>query len=206
MYKIYVNGRPIVLSAIPEGGFQPSSAPENLTTIYTGNPKSLLGYVDMLEKNPRFGKVSLYSPDAEKLFLDFKGQFTVLEAAGGLVYNKQGQALLIYRRGSWDLPKGKIDPGETPKEAAVREVKEETGLRDVDVGDFLGTTYHTYRDEQHGRVLKPTYWYRMSAAQTELEPETEEDIELASWMDVAAFLQSGKTVYPNIVLVLREEL
>ncbi len=206
MYKIYINGRPLVFSTIPEGGFEPSGEMENLTTIYTGSPKSLLSYVDMLEKNPRFGQVTLYSPNVERLFSDFKTQFTVLEAAGGLVFNDQQEALFIYRRGSWDLPKGKIDPGESPQEAAVREVQEETGLQNVELGDFLQMTYHTYRDKKHGRVFKPTYWYRMKTSQQELVPQAEEDIEEARWMNIADFLAGDYEVYGNIRLVLEGSL
>jgi 8-oxo-dGTP pyrophosphatase MutT (NUDIX family) len=206
MYEIYINGRPLCFSAIPEGGFQPCSDPANLTTIYTGSPKSLLGYMDMLEKNPEFKRVTLYTPDVEQLFLDFKSQFTVLEAAGGLVFNTEGLALLIYRLQTWDLPKGKIDPGETPAEAAVREVQEETGLSEITLGDAMRTTYHTYRHEKKGRVLKPTYWFKMYTTETALTPQTEEQIERAEWVDIDGFLRSGQPVYPNITLLLNDAL
>jgi 8-oxo-dGTP pyrophosphatase MutT (NUDIX family) len=206
MYEIYINGRPLCFSAIPENGFQPSSDPSNLTTIYTGSPKSLLGYMDMMEKNKEFMKVTLYSPDVEKLFLDFKSQFTVLEAAGGLVFNPTGKALMIYRLEHWDLPKGKIDPGETPEQAAVREVQEETGLKEVKIERPMQTTYHTYRHAKKGRIFKPTYWYRMTTAETALIPQAEEQIERAEWRDIQAFLEEEHTVYPNIVRLLKEAL
>jgi len=206
MYEIYINGRPLCFSAIPEDGFQPSSDPSNLTTIYTGSPKSLLGYMDMMEKNKAFVKVTLYSPDVEKLFLDFKSQFTVLEAAGGLVFNPSGKALMILRLGFWDLPKGKIDPGETPEQAAVREVQEETGLNEVEIEHPMRTTYHTYRHEKKGRIFKPTHWYKMRTAETELTPQTEEQIERAEWRDIPAFLKEQHTVYPNILHLLKDAL
>lgn len=204
MYKIYVNGSPMVLATLPEAGFQPSSNPENLITIYTGNPKSLLGYVDMLEKNSDFKQVTIYGKDGDRLFREFSSNFTILEAAGGLVFNPEGQGLFIYRLNTWDLPKGKIDPGETPEEAAVREVQEETGLQEVRLGDFLQMTYHTYRHLKKGRILKPTYWYRMTTPERALTPQTEESIEKAEWKSVPDFLQSDLTVYPNIRLVLEK--
>jgi 8-oxo-dGTP pyrophosphatase MutT (NUDIX family) len=52
----------------------------------------------------------------------------IIKAGGGIVVNEQNEVLLIYRRGKWDLPKGKLDDGETIEECALREVKEETGL------------------------------------------------------------------------------
>lgn len=204
MYKIYVNGRPLVLATLPKEGFQPSSNPENFITIYTGNPKNLLGYVDMLEKNNNFRQVTIYGKDGEQLFREFSTQFTILEAAGGLVFNREGQGLLIYRLGTWDLPKGKIDPGETPEQAAVREVQEETGLKEVALGEFLQMTYHTYRHLKKGRILKPTYWYRMTTPETKLTPQTDESIEKAEWKSVSGFLESGLNVYPNIRLVLEQ--
>jgi len=204
MYKIYVNGRPMVLATLPQEGFQPSSNPDDFITIYTGNPKSLLGYVDMLEKNDDFKQVTIYGNDGERLFREFSTQFTILEAAGGLVFNTDGQALLIYRLDTWDLPKGKIDPGETPEIAAVREVQEETGLKEVQLGAFLQMTYHTYRHLKKGRILKPTYWYRMTTPETKLTPQAEESIEKAEWKSVPDFLQSGLPVYPNIRLVLEQ--
>ena len=61
----------------------------------------------------------------------------IITAAGGLVQNNEGAFLLIYRRGFWDLPKGKLDLGESIPECAVREVQEETGLQTLDLGPFL---------------------------------------------------------------------
>ncbi|MCR9100357.1 MAG: NUDIX hydrolase [bacterium] len=160
----------------------------------------------MLEKNDDFKQVTIYGKDGERLFREFSTQFTILEAAGGLVFNADGQALLIYRLDTWDLPKGKIDPGETPEIAAVREVQEETGLKEVRLGDFLQMTYHTYRHLKKGRILKPTYWYRMTTPETQLTPQAEESIEKAEWKPVSDFLQSGLPVYPNIRMVLEQAL
>ncbi|MBI2335051.1 NUDIX hydrolase, partial [Candidatus Daviesbacteria bacterium] len=51
-------------------------------------------------------------------------------SAGGIVFNKKGQVLLTKHSQNhhWSFPKGLIDPGQTPQEAAVREVKEEGGV------------------------------------------------------------------------------
>ncbi|MBP6811205.1 MAG: NUDIX domain-containing protein, partial [Saprospiraceae bacterium] len=133
-------------------------------------------YLDLLDKNKNIRAVVLYHPDLEVLWADFQACFKVLEAAGGYVLNGQGELLVFYRRGSWDLPKGKIDKGETPEQAAVREVQEETGLLNIDLGSFLAHTYHTY-EEKGKRILKKTWWYRMQTTDTQLVPQTEEDIE-----------------------------
>src|SRR5215469_11706824 len=67
-------------------------------------------------------------------------------AAGGLVFNDKNELLMIFRRGKWDLPKGKLDEGESIEACAVREVQEETGLN-VELQSFIGLTYHEYFDK-----------------------------------------------------------
>ncbi len=150
------------------------------------------------EKEPRRvytnGIPALIPPDQ---WAAFAKQFTVLEAAGGVVQNPSGELLVFYRRGSWDMPKGKIDPGETPEQAALREVEEETGLRHLTLGAFVMHTYHTY--EQKGKqYLKKTWWYRMTTAQNDTIPQTEEDIEEIRWVNPSEWLETEKAVYGSI--------
>ncbi len=75
----------------------------------------------------------LWDQDLEKLKKAFFKLFKPVTAAGGLVENEKGEVLLIFRRGKWDLPKGKLDPGETIEQCAVREVEEETGLKNIEL-------------------------------------------------------------------------
>ncbi|MCB0547246.1 MAG: NUDIX domain-containing protein [Phaeodactylibacter sp.] len=206
MYKIYINGRPLFLANTHEAGGVPSADDTNIVTRYMGNSRLLLSYMDMLEKNLRFDSVTVYSDDVEKLFRDFAGQFKIIEAAGGVVYNTEGEVLLIFKRDHWDLPKGKIDHGERREDAAVREVLEETGLSSAELGDFLGVTYHTYRDHKGRRILKYTYWYRMKAEKEALIPQEEEEIEHAEWHAPKAFLESKPVVYGNIRDLLLKEV
>jgi 8-oxo-dGTP pyrophosphatase MutT (NUDIX family) len=112
----------------------------------------------------------------------FLSHYTLSEAAGGLVQNDKGEYLLIYRRGKWDLPKGKLDYDETPEQAAVREVSEETGLELPEIILPLEITFHTYRESKK-RILKKTHWYLMKAVGSqELFPQADEDITEALWM------------------------
>lgn len=164
---------------------------------YVGKIKLIKNYLDLLDKNRQMKAVVLYHPDVEMLWQEFQSCFKVLEAAGGFVVNAQKELLVFYRRGSWDLPKGKIDPGETPEQAAVREVQEETGLQQLDLGKFLTHTYHTYELKDR-RILKKTWWFHMQTRDTNVVPQTEEDIEEIIWVDPKTWLQSGVEVYPNI--------
>lgn len=205
MYKIYINGTPLLLAATAEAAGKVADE-RNMMARYMGNSRLLLSYFDMLEKNPRFESVTIFADDVEKLFSDFAGQFRVIEAAGGVVYNRQDEVLLIHRRGYWDLPKGKIDDGEGREAAAAREVMEETGLSAVEMGEYLGLTYHTYRDKKSRRILKVTYWYRMRAEREALAPQREEDIEHAEWRGLKDFFGSRPRVYGNIRDLLAREL
>jgi 8-oxo-dGTP pyrophosphatase MutT (NUDIX family) len=133
----------------------------------------------------------------------FWKKFTKVEAAGGLVENEEGAYLFMLRRGRWDLPKGKLDPGETLEECALREVREETGLQDILKGAFLLTTYHTY-DENGKHVLKETSWYRMQAKSHQpFKPQAEEQITEIRWVkrgEIAPLLQH---TFSSIVDVMR---
>lgn len=195
IYKIYINGTPLQL--IDQVMGIPEATEVHLVARYAGIPKMLFNYVDLLEKKPKFRVVTLYSDDVEQLFQDFRGHFTLIEAAGGLVYRPDGQILTMFRRGIWDLPKGKIDPGESPEQAALREVIEETGLQHATLLDDLLITYHTYRQDGQ-RVLKKTWWYLMQAEDQPLTPETAEGIERVNWMDARKFLAEAQPVYGNI--------
>jgi len=204
MYTIiYINETSLLLkeaAGVPENSIGDA---ENIVARYAGKPKHLSGYIDMLEKTNRFQSITLYAEDYEKLVRDFFSLFKLIEAAGGLVLNPAGEILFIYRRGFWDLPKGKIDKGESPPEAALREVREETGLKQLDLGPELKVTYHTYREKDGRRILKRTYWYEMKTEELELHPQTEEDIEEAVWMSLPVFLGTERRVYRSILEVLK---
>lgn len=127
-------------------------------------------------------------------------------AAGGLVYNDKGELLMIFRRGKWDLPKGKLDEGETIEQCAIREVQEETGLTDVKLGAFAGITYHEYFEPRiNDDVLKESHWYIMQAQGMQpLVPQMEEDIEIIEWVDKKNIPLKLENSYANIEEILEK--
>lgn len=198
MYKVYVNGVPVFLGtpeSVGELGLFP--AKDVFTAPYIGKKKQIRQYLDLLDKNKNVRAVALYGEKAEQLWADFCACFTQLEAAGGYVTNPQDRLLVFYRRNNWDMPKGKIDPGETPEQAALREVQEETGLKNLTLDSFLAHTWHTYTQKGE-RILKRTWWYRMHTADTDATPQTEEDIEEIQWVDPTAWLATKPVVYASI--------
>lgn len=134
----------------------------------------------------------------EQAWASFLADKLIIEAAGGMVFNPQGELLMMLRRGQWDMPKGKLDEGETIEACALREVKEETGISNLRLCGKLHTTYHTY-PFQGKTVLKPSHWYKMEYAGTEdLVPQTEEGITELRWVDKVESAELAKKAYPSI--------
>jgi 8-oxo-dGTP pyrophosphatase MutT (NUDIX family) len=125
-------------------------------------------------------------------------------AAGGLVLNEQGDLLMIFRRGKWDLPKGKLDKGESIEHCALREVMEETGLERVGLDRLISIGYHEYFDQYiNADVIKETHWYLMKApGNQQLVPQTEEDIVEIKWVKKAELTTYLENTYPNIIEVI----
>ncbi len=134
----------------------------------------------------------------EQAWQSFLADRLIIEAAGGMVFNPKGELLMMFRRGQWDMPKGKLDEGETIDACALREVEEETGISNLRLCGKLQTTYHTY-SFQNKTILKPSHWYKMESTGTEdLVPQIEEDITELRWVDKVEAAALSKKAYPSI--------
>lgn len=178
MYKVFINDLPLCIATPAEAQ---QLSPEMLQLVYS-DVHTLRTAIALLEENS--GKISglcITGKFPKKMFAEFSSLFKIQEAAGGRVHNGRSQILLIFRRNRWDLPKGKIDKGETPRKAAVREVEEECGVSQLRIIRTLPVTYHVFT-QKNQRILKITHWFEMQCADTrKLVPQTEEDIEEAVW-------------------------
>jgi 8-oxo-dGTP pyrophosphatase MutT (NUDIX family) len=127
-------------------------------------------------------------------------------AAGGLVTNPKGEILWIFRRGFWDLPKGKLDEGETIQTCAVREVAEETGISNIQLHEMLCFTNHLYFDKYlNEEVIKRTYWFHMTIPNMqEGIPQLTEDIEKIEWLALDKARQCLDHTYPTILEVVEQ--
>ena len=204
MYKIFINSVPLYLTNKADAETLAQQKGNNLLARYVGKPKILLSYADMLEKGSDFDTVIIYSADVEQLFRDFTNHYEIIEAAGGLVFNENDELLMIFRRGYWDLPKGKAEKGEGIEETAVREVEEETGIQNIELGQFFQKTYHFYRTKSNKRALKLSHWYIMKAPKQTLIPQTEEDIDKAIWIKIEDFEQQKDPIYGNIMDLIQQ--
>src|SRR5690606_12717818 len=136
MYEVFVNESPLILT---------NKRPERSDgTLFDLDGDSIMKAIDLLSRK-KLKKAYLYHPDADKILNLFMLKIPVVVAGGGFVVNTKGKVLFIKRNGKWDLPKGKVDKGESIENAALREVMEETGVQDLVVEKFLRTTYHVFR-------------------------------------------------------------
>jgi 8-oxo-dGTP pyrophosphatase MutT (NUDIX family) len=146
----------------------------------------------------------LYNENETLLLEWFKSLFSIVEAAGGLVKNNKGEYLFIYRHGKWDLPKGKIEKGESIKKAAVREVEEECGISELTISKEITPTYHTYHLNEK-QILKPTYWFEMNCGDdSQPIPQEEEGITEVRWITPENFEMVKKNTYESIKDVIAE--
>ena len=127
-------------------------------------------------------------------------------AAGGLVFNDNDELLMIFRREKWDLPKGKLDNGESLEECALREVKEETGLKKLQLGKLINTTVHEYTDPYSDEeVLKETHWFKMAApGSQELMPQADEGIKEIVWVNNKMLNEKLENTYTNIIEIIKQ--
>ncbi|MFN0081946.1 MAG: NUDIX hydrolase [Ferruginibacter sp.] len=130
-------------------------------------------------------------------------QFTIVEAAGGIVQHENKELLFIYRREKWDLPKGKMEENETPEVCAEREIEEETGVKNLTLKHKIGETYHIY-EERGMRILKISHWFYFTSSQKQITvPQVEEDIAEVKWMATCNINEPMKNTYQNIKDILR---
>ncbi len=196
MYKVFVNEKKLLLSKQSEN-LEKTLGYENVTSLEIA--------LDLLE-NTSVKELNVYGENLEQIWSEFKGLFRIIEAAGGIVNNSQGDILFIRRLGKWDLPKGKMEKGESREESAVREIEEETGLADVELADFINTTYHIYIERNGDKILKCTHWFEMNFTGNDTsKPQIEEGITEVAWKNTA---QIEEEVFPstfkNIKLIIKE--
>ncbi len=140
----------------------------------------------------------IYHPNHEEILKKFTKKIPLQVAAGGVVTNKKGQVLFIFRNNKWDLPKGKLDKGESLKEAALREVEEETGVKGLKLENHLKTTYHIFKSSGTYK-LKEVHWYAMKTSYDgKLKGQKSEGIAKVKWMGPKKIQKALENSYVNI--------
>ncbi|WP_269223283.1 NUDIX domain-containing protein [Flavobacterium sp. IMCC34518] len=197
MYKVFVNDKPLFLT--------------NQISKETDFQLFLLDSIDIEQVvikmfQNKIKKAYLYHPDESVIMKTLKAKIPVNKAGGGLVYNKKGEVLFIFRNGKWDLPKGGSQKGELIEDAATREVEEETGVNGLVVGEKLQKTYHVFK--RNGKYkLKITHWFVMH---TDFEGtpvgQIEEGIEKVAWLNPDQIKEALENSYENIKLLFEAKI
>ncbi|MDV6168739.1 NUDIX domain-containing protein [Flavobacterium sp. DG1-102-2] len=192
MYKVFVNEKPLFLT--------------NTVERETDFRMFLLESVDIEQLivnmfNNKVKKAFLYHPDEKETLKVLKEKIPVAKAGGGLVYNKKGEVLFIFRNGKWDLPKGGIEKHEEIEDTAMREVEEETGVSGLEIVQKLQKTYHVFKRNGTYR-LKITHWFEMKTNYTgKLFGQIEEGIEKVAWLNPEQIREALGNSYENIKLL-----
>lgn len=192
MYKVFVNELPLILT-------------NKLSETANGdyfllNSTAIQEAIDALSKK-KLKEAYIYHPNHEEILKKFTKKIPLEVAAGGVVTNKKGKVLFIYRNDKWDLPKGKLDKGETIEECALREVEEETGVKGLKIENVLQTTYHVFK--RNGKYkLKEVHWYAMKTSyKGKLKGQKSEGIEKVKWKGPKKIEKALQNSYRNIKIL-----
>ena len=192
MYKVFVNDCPIILTEN-----------NNILTNYkkeTFNSHDIKSIVADLFENNQNG-ICIICNNLEEAWKQFQSNFKIQKAAGGKVLNLKNEVLFIYRFDKWDLPKGKLEKGESIEDCAVREVEEECGVTNLTIKKQLETTYHVF-ERKNKTILKITYWFLMKTDFSGvLIPQAEEAIKEAVFKNEFDTKIALQNTYENIKLL-----
>lgn len=179
--KVYYNNKPLVLTTSTEAYIAENPVARGYLPFIGAFTRNYRLAIEHLEKPRSLGAI-VEDISKKALLEELHKMYEPIDAAGGVVMNEENAVLMIYRRGKWDLPKGKCDEGETVDTCAIREVSEETGLQQLELKEKICDTFHLYT--QHGQsLLKRTVWYKMQGTSGEaLVPQKEENILEARWV------------------------
>ena len=193
MLQIFYKEKPIIIS----------DKKSDLKNSLIINPE-LFENLDLLKllTKKRVNSIGIFSNEFEFILNMFKKKYPEIIAAGGKVINNKSEILFIYRNKKWDLPKGKAEKNEIISETALREVKEETGIKNLSIIKPLDKTYHIF--ERDGKnYLKSTYWFEMkSDFNGKFKPQRKEGITRVEWIGIENLSSILPKSYANIRLLI----
>lgn len=199
--KIYFGNKPLFLCDDVDATLQPYLHHDDAVFIDELNTNAVKSMIHEMQQTQVHAGVYFHK-DLHELKKAFFKRFTHIYAAGGFVQNEKNEVLMMFRRGKWDLPKGKLDKNESIEQCATRETEEETGLKKIKLISLLITTYHTYHEGSHF-VLKESVWFTMKVSGNQMMiPQTEEDISKLEWVSEPGIKKYLPDSFPSVQDVL----
>jgi 8-oxo-dGTP pyrophosphatase MutT (NUDIX family) len=198
MHKIFFHNKLITLSSAIV------SSDKSIINLEYENSETIKFALKIIEDRDEVSWVNIIHTSENQLLQKMINAIKFVMAAGGIVKNENGEFLLIFRNGRWDIPKGKLKRGEDPKSGGLREVEEECNVKDLVISGELHPTYHIY-DLKGRKLLKKTFWYEMKCEGVqELIPQTEEGITEVRWFRKEELDGVLKNTFNSITDVLKE--
>ena len=193
MYKVFINDKPIILT---------SSFQNEETFSVQLFKRTVVDEVIYRLKNENIEGIVLHCDNLEQDWDNFKNNFKVVFAGGGLVTHENQYILFFSRNDKWDLPNGRLEERESIDTTAIREVEEECGIKDLQIKQKLITTWHIYYQNQY--CLKETHWFLMdSNYKGELKPQVEEGITAVKFISNSDIHSVLSNSYSNIKLTYK---
>ena len=193
MLQIFYKEKPIIIS----------DRKSDLKNSLIINPE-LFENLDLLKllSKKKVNSIGIFSNEFEIILNMFKKKYPEIIAAGGKVINNNSEILFIYRNKKWDLPKGKAEKNEIISETALREVEEETGIKNLSIIKPLDKTHHIFRRDGKN-YLKSTYWFEMkSDFNGKFKPQKKEGITRVEWIGIENLSSILPKSYANIRLLI----
>ena len=193
MLQIFYKEKPIIIS----------DRKSDLKNSLIINPE-LFENLDLLKllTKKKVNSIGIFSNEFEIILNMFKKKYPEIIAAGGKVINNNSEILFIYRNKKWDLPKGKAEKKEIISETALREVEEETGIKNLSIIKPLDKTYHIFKRDGKN-YLKSTYWFEMkSDFNGKFKPQRKEGITRVEWIGIENLSSILPKSYANIRLLI----
>lgn len=193
MLQIFYKEKPIIIS----------DKKSDLKNSLIIDPE-LLENVDLLKllTKKKINSIGVFSNKFDVIINVFKKKFPEIIAAGGKVINNKSEILFIYRNKKWDLPKGKAEKNENISQTALREVEEETGIKNLSIIKPLDKTYHIFKRGSKN-YLKTTYWFEMKSNYNgKFKPQKKEGIIRVEWIGVENLSYILPKSYANIRLLI----
>ena len=193
MLQIFYKEKPIIIS----------DRKSDLKNSLIINPE-LFENLDLLKilTKKKVNSIGIFSNEFDVILNMFKKKYPEIIAAGGKVINNNSEILFIYRNKKWDLPKGKAEKNEIISETALREVEEETGIKNLSIIKPLDKTHHIFKRDGKN-YLKSTYWFEMkSDFNGKFKPQKKEGITRVEWIGIENLSSILPKSYANIRLLI----